>query len=68
MITTITNARIFSGERVLNDETILIGGERITAVGGAAPAGATVVGAPKVFGLGLGRVTDWPGKAEGLPQ
>ena len=43
--TAITNARIFDGETVLEATTVLLDGQRITAVGGSVPAGATVVDA-----------------------
>ena len=36
-ITTITNDRIFDGERVLNKQTVTIKGEKIINVGGQAP-------------------------------
>lgn len=45
MITTITNVRIFDGERVLDEDTVVIDGDRISAIGGAAPDGSTVVDA-----------------------
>jgi hypothetical protein len=44
-ITAITNARIFDGERVINDQTVVINGASIGAVGGAVPAGAALVNA-----------------------
>jgi imidazolonepropionase-like amidohydrolase len=45
MITAITHARIFDGERVIDDQTVVIDGARIHAVGGAVPTGATVIDA-----------------------
>jgi len=42
-ITAIINARIFNGDRVIDDTTVLIKGESIQAVGGEVPAGATVI-------------------------
>ena len=42
-ITAITNARIFDGERVIDDTTVVIKGAYIEAVGGKVPAGATVI-------------------------
>ena len=44
-ITTIANARIFDGERVLNKDTVTIKGEKILNVGGPVPAGAEIVDA-----------------------
>ena len=44
-ITAITNARIFDGERVINDQTVVIDGASISTVGGAVPAGAALVNA-----------------------
>jgi len=45
-ITAITNARIFDGERVIDDDqTVVIKGAYIQAVGGVVPAGATVIDA-----------------------
>jgi len=43
--TAITNARIFDGERVIDDQDVIIDGTRILAVGGAVPVGATVINA-----------------------
>lgn len=43
--TAITNARIFDGERVLRQTTVVIEGTRIASVGGDAPEGAEVVDA-----------------------
>ncbi|MER7137951.1 MULTISPECIES: amidohydrolase family protein [Streptomyces] len=45
MITAITNARVFDGERVRGETTVLLDGTRIAAIGGEAPAGADVVDA-----------------------
>jgi imidazolonepropionase-like amidohydrolase len=45
MLTAITNARIFDGERVLSDQIVVIDGAFILAIGAAVPAGATVVDA-----------------------
>ena len=45
MITAITNAYIFDGERVIEDKTVLIDGALIHNVGGVVPAGATVIDA-----------------------
>ena len=45
MITTITNARIFDGEHVIEDNTVVIDGAFIKSVGGKMPAGATVIDA-----------------------
>lgn len=42
-ITAITNVRIFDGERVIDDQTVVIKGAYIQAVGGVVPAGATVI-------------------------
>ena len=44
-ITAIANARIFDGERVSNSQTVVIEGERIRAIGGEVPEGATVLNA-----------------------
>lgn len=44
-ITAITNARIFDGERVINDQTVVINGASISGVGGAVPARAALVNA-----------------------
>jgi imidazolonepropionase-like amidohydrolase len=43
--TAITNVRIFDGERVLRETTVLLDDGRIAAVGGDAPAGAQTVDA-----------------------
>ncbi len=45
MITAITNARVFDGERVLDGQTVVIDGAHIRAVGGEVPTGAAVVDA-----------------------
>ena len=45
MITAIIGARVFDGERVLGERTVVIEGPTVAAVGGAVPAGAAVVGA-----------------------
>lgn len=45
MTTAITNARIFDGERVLDEQTVVIGKDAIEAVGGGVPAGAEVIDA-----------------------
>src|ERR1035441_5419982 len=45
MITAITNARIFNGDRVIDDHTLEIDGARISAIGNAVPPGATVIDA-----------------------
>lgn len=44
-ITAITHARVFDGERVRDDTTVLIEGPTVVALGGAVPAGADVVDA-----------------------
>ncbi|MGB8214685.1 MAG: amidohydrolase family protein [Anaerolineales bacterium] len=46
MLTAITKVRIFDGERIINDQTVVIDGANIQAVGGKAPVGATVLDAP----------------------
>ncbi|MDF6019403.1 amidohydrolase family protein [Streptomyces sp. JH34] len=43
MVTAITNARVFDGERVREETTVLLDGTRIAAIGGEAPAGADIV-------------------------
>jgi len=43
MITAIINARIFDGDRVIDDTTVVINGALIQAVGGEVPAGARVI-------------------------
>lgn len=45
MITAIINGRVFDGEHVLEDTTVVLDGTRIAAVGGEAPAGADIVDA-----------------------
>ena len=45
IITAITNARVFDGERVIDDQTVVIDGAHIQAVGGEVPDGATVIDA-----------------------
>src|ERR1035437_10090128 len=45
MTTTITNARIFNGENVIDDRIVVIDGEYIHSVGGVMPAGSTVIDA-----------------------
>ncbi|NBE83138.1 amidohydrolase family protein [Micromonospora sp. NEAU-HG-1] len=45
MITAITGARIFDGERVIEERTVVLDGQRIVALGGPVPDGATVVDA-----------------------
>ena len=45
IITTITNAQIFDGERVIEDQTVVIDGAKIHSVGGIAPTGANVIDA-----------------------
>jgi imidazolonepropionase-like amidohydrolase len=44
-ITTITNVRIFDGERVLDKQSVTIEGEKILNVGGPAPAAAEMIDA-----------------------
>lgn len=44
-ITAITNVRVFDGERVIDDQIMVINGAHIQAVGGEVPAGATVIDA-----------------------
>src|SRR6478672_1717749 len=43
MITAITNARIFDGEKVIGATTVLIEGEKIISVGGEIPGDATII-------------------------
>lgn len=43
MATAITGARVFDGERVLDDRTVVIDGRTIVAVGGPVPPGADIV-------------------------
>ena len=45
MITAITNVRIFDGEQVIGDDTVVIDGAHIHSVGDKVPAGATVIDA-----------------------
>ncbi len=45
MTTTITNARVFDGERLLDEHTVVIDGAHVGAVGGPVPSGSTVVDA-----------------------
>ncbi|GAA1569058.1 amidohydrolase family protein [Dactylosporangium maewongense] len=45
MVTAITNARVFDGEKVLESATVVIDGTRIAAVGGEPPAAAEIVDA-----------------------
>ena len=45
MITAVRNARVFDGENVIGDNTVVIEGTRIRSVGGDAPASATSVDA-----------------------
>jgi imidazolonepropionase-like amidohydrolase len=45
MVTAITNARVFDGEKVLESATVVIDGTRITAVGGEPPAAAEIIDA-----------------------
>ena len=44
-ITAITHARVFDGERVIDDQTVTIHGAHIHSVGGLISAGATVIDA-----------------------
>jgi imidazolonepropionase-like amidohydrolase len=44
-ITAITNARVFDGERAIDDQTVVIGGAHIDSVGGIVPAGANLIDA-----------------------
>jgi hypothetical protein len=44
-LTAITNARIFDGESVIDDQIVVIDGAHIHAVGGVVPARATVIDA-----------------------
>jgi imidazolonepropionase-like amidohydrolase len=44
-MTTITNARIFDGERVIDKQSVTIKGEKIINVGGPAPVGANIIDA-----------------------
>jgi imidazolonepropionase-like amidohydrolase len=45
LVTTITNARIFDGEHVIGDDTLVLDGMHIHSIGGKVPAGATVIDA-----------------------
>ena len=45
IVTAITNVRVFDGERVIDDQTVVIKGTLIHAVGGEVPAGATIIDA-----------------------
>ena len=45
MVTVISNARVFDGERVLDEQTVVVDRQRIDTIGGGTPAGATVVDA-----------------------
>ena len=45
MITAITNAKIFDGERVIEEKTVSIDGEFIQSIGGEVPSGATLIDA-----------------------
>ena len=45
IITAIINARIFDGEHVIEDQTVVIDGAYISAIGGEVPAGAAIVNA-----------------------
>ncbi|MFH8484808.1 amidohydrolase family protein [Streptomyces longisporoflavus] len=45
MITAIINGRVFDGEHLLKDTTVVLDGTRIAAVGGEPPAGADIVDA-----------------------
>lgn len=45
MITAITNGRVFDGEHVLEDTTVVLEGARIAAVGGEPPGGSDIVDA-----------------------
>jgi len=45
IISAITNTRVFDGERVIEDQTVVIDGTHIDAIGGEVPAGATVINA-----------------------
>jgi len=69
-ITTITHAHIFNGERVIDDQTVVIAGARIQSVGAGVPAGATVIdarGATLMPGLIDSHVhTDMDGLREAL--
>jgi imidazolonepropionase-like amidohydrolase len=45
MITAIKNVHIFNGENIINDNLVLIEGEKILSIGGVAPTGATIIDA-----------------------
>ena len=45
MITAITNARVFDGECVIDEQTVVVDQTQIAAVGGGVPGGATIVDA-----------------------
>jgi len=45
MITAITNARVFDGEHVITNQTVVINGGHIHSLGGVVPVGATVIDA-----------------------
>lgn len=45
MITVITNARIFDGEKVIGVKSVLIEGEKIISIGGEVPEHATIIDA-----------------------
>lgn len=45
MVTAVTNARIFNGERVIQDKSILIDGAFIQEIGGPVPRGTTIIDA-----------------------
>lgn len=45
MLTAITNARIFDGEKVIGATTVLIEGDKIVSVGGEIPEHATIIDA-----------------------
>lgn len=42
-LTAIINARIFNGEKVIDEQIVIIDGENIVAIGGEVPVGATIV-------------------------
>lgn len=44
-LTAITNARVFDGDRVIGEQTVLIDGSHIHAVGESVPAGASIIDA-----------------------
>jgi predicted amidohydrolase YtcJ len=45
VITAITNASIFDGERLIEARTVVIDGDRIHTIGGSVPTGATIIDA-----------------------